>query len=426
MSSEIALDVHHVSKRYRRGVTGGSVLDGWAQVLADRTTFADAARRRLRHPVRREPREEFWALRDVSFSLGEGEVLGVVGRNGAGKSTLLKVISRITDPSEGRIDLYGRVGCVLEVGSGFHPELTGRENIYLNGSVLGMRRREIDSQFDAIVEFAGVGSFLETPVKRFSSGMSIRLGFAIAAHLRTEILLVDEVLAVGDEAFRERCLAKLDSVARSGRTVVYVSHLLESVNQLCTRAVLLEEGRLTMEGTPDEVVRTYLIRQSRSADLHQAMDERPGSGGARLVEARPELPLFACAEEKVLSFAIECRDPEALGPIHLRVKVVDENDLVLVSCDSRAVDRSFAPRSWPEAMLRIRSPWLKPGRYRVDVALEDRAGSLLDHVPWACVLTVGPGVPSPGSPPSAADGAGVVAAEYVFEAEGPPGRKGGA
>ena len=205
-----------------------------------------------------ESREDFWALQDVSFTVSPGESLGVVGRNGAGKSTLLKILSKITPPTSGRIIGRGRVASLLEVGTGFHPELTGRENVYLNGSILGMKKREIDLQFDAIVAFAGTEKFLDTPLKHYSSGMQLRLAFAVAAFLEPEILLIDEVLAVGDAEFQRKCLGKMEDVTRSGRTVLFVSHNMAAVTRLCANAILLEGGRLTGLGKSDEIVRQYL------------------------------------------------------------------------------------------------------------------------------------------------------------------------
>lgn len=207
---------------------------------------------------RKEPEATIWALKDVSFEINQGEVVGVIGRNGAGKSTLLKILSRITEPTEGFVDLCGRVGSLLEVGTGFHPELTGRENVYLNGSIIGMKRREIEKKFDEIVEFAEIEKFLDTPVKYYSSGMYMRLAFAVAAHLEPEILLVDEVLAVGDAAFQEKCLGKMGSVAREGRTVLFVSHNLAVVNKLCNRALWLDGGELCMSGNSEKVVSSYI------------------------------------------------------------------------------------------------------------------------------------------------------------------------
>ncbi len=208
--------------------------------------------------VRGDSTEEFWALKSLDFEVRRGEVLGIIGRNGAGKSTLLKVLSRITDPSEGRVTICGRVASLLEVGTGFHPELTGRENVYLNGAILGMTRVEVKRKFDEIVAFADVEEFLDTPVKRYSSGMHVRLAFAVAAHLEPEILVLDEVLAVGDSAFQQRCLGKVKEVSGSGRTVLFVSHNLTAVRSLCERAILLNAGRLEIDADVDRVVSAYL------------------------------------------------------------------------------------------------------------------------------------------------------------------------
>jgi lipopolysaccharide transport system ATP-binding protein len=221
-------------------------------------TIAEALVHRLRHPTETLEKETFWALQDVSFDIPAGQVVGIIGRNGAGKSTLLKLLSRITEPTTGEIDLYGRVGSLLEVGTGFHPELTGRENIFLNGAILGMTRREIDHSFDDIVAFSGTERFLDTPVKRYSSGMYVRLAFAVAAHLNPEILIVDEVLAVGDMDFQKKCIGKMDEVARSGRTVLVVSHSMSVINSRCQSGILLDKGRIKIQGDIQDVVNVYL------------------------------------------------------------------------------------------------------------------------------------------------------------------------
>ncbi|HUT60388.1 MAG TPA: polysaccharide ABC transporter ATP-binding protein [Phycisphaerae bacterium] len=249
--SKPVVEVFGLGKRYRIG-RQRTIQDGLLRMVNNW----------LLHPVRnRRDRsagtEEFWALRDVSFELQAGEVLGIIGANGAGKSTLLKVLSQITEPTEGEICLRGRLASLLEVGTGFHPELTGRENVYLNGAVLGMKKAEIDSKFDQIVEFSGVERFLDTPIKRYSSGMFVRLAFAVAAHLDPEIMIVDEVLAVGDERFRSKSMAKMRNAAKSGRTVLFVSHSMQSVKQLCSVAMLLEDGRCTEYGDVNEVVAAY-------------------------------------------------------------------------------------------------------------------------------------------------------------------------
>ncbi|MBN1166556.1 MAG: ATP-binding cassette domain-containing protein [Methanospirillaceae archaeon] len=229
--------------------------------------------------------ETFFALRDVSFDVYPGEVIGIIGRNGAGKSTLLKILSGITYPTGGEIELYGRVGSLLEVGTGFHPELTGRENIYFNGSILGMTRREIEDKFDEITKFAGVEEFLDTPVKRYSSGMAVRLGFAVAAHLDPEILLVDEVLAVGDAGFQKKCLGKMGEVAKEGRTVLFVSHNMSAITTMCKRVILIDKGELLEDGTSDEVVSHYLNTSlgTYGKTEWKDIDTAPGINGFKLI-----------------------------------------------------------------------------------------------------------------------------------------------
>lgn len=219
--------------------------------------------------------DELWALRGVSFKVQPGEVLGVIGRNGAGKSTLLKIFSRITQPTVGRVELRGRVGSLLEVGTGFHPELTGRENVYLNGAILGMSRKEIDRKFDEIVAFAEIERFLDTPVKRYSSGMYTRLAFAVASHLEPEILIVDEVLAVGDASFQKKCLGRMGQVSREGRTVLFVSHNMTAVKSLCDRAVMLEKGKVLLDGSVDDVVDAYLTAGTDMARTGIIPDDAP-------------------------------------------------------------------------------------------------------------------------------------------------------
>jgi lipopolysaccharide transport system ATP-binding protein len=247
--------VESLGKRYRLG--GARRHD----------TLRDALMHRFgrRAAPRETSTDDFWALRGVSFSVAQGEVVGVVGRNGAGKSTLLKLLSRITAPSEGRIRLRGRVASLLEVGTGFHPELSGRENIFMNGAILGMTRREISARFDSIVAFAEVERFLDVPIKRYSSGMHVRLAFAVAAHLEPEILLVDEVLAVGDAEFQKKCLGRMANVARGGRTVLFVSHNLAAIQQVTSRCLMLERGELARDGATPEVLATYLRSDQRSA-----------------------------------------------------------------------------------------------------------------------------------------------------------------
>jgi lipopolysaccharide transport system ATP-binding protein len=250
--SDVAVRVEGIGKQYRLGAAAGP---GYR-------TFRDALAGALTRPFRRGGAggrgEPFWALKDVSFEVRRGEVVGIIGRNGAGKSTLLKILSRITEPTEGEADIHGRVGSLLEVGTGFHPELTGRENVYLNGAILGMKRAEITRKFDEIVAFAEVEKFIDTPVKHYSSGMYMRLAFAVAAHLEPEILVVDEVLAVGDAEFQNKCLGKMGDVARSGRTVIFVSHNMAAIQRLCTHGLLLENGQVKSAGCTAHAIRDYL------------------------------------------------------------------------------------------------------------------------------------------------------------------------
>ncbi len=243
------------------------------------------ARARGRHGV---DKEWFWALRDASFEISSGDAVGVIGRNGAGKSTLLKVLARITEPTTGEATIRGRVGSLLEVGTGFHPELTGRENIYLSGSILGMRRAEIMRRFDEIVDFAGVEQFLDTPVKRYSSGMQVRLGFAVAAHLEPEVLLIDEVLAVGDASFQAKCLGRLEQIGSEGRTVVFVSHSMPSIQRLCSRAILLDQGGVVTQGSTSDVVHAYLESGLGQASERswERPEDAPGDDVARLRSVR--------------------------------------------------------------------------------------------------------------------------------------------
>ena len=251
MTGKTAIRVKNISKRYRLGGPQERYH-----------TLRDAMINSLKSPMKvfhkTPPVEGFWALRDVSFDVDKGEVVGIIGKNGAGKSTLLKILSRITTPTEGEVEIYGRVGSLLEVGTGFHPELTGRENIFLSGTLLGMQKREIESKFDEIVKFSEIEKFIDTPVKRYSSGMYVRLAFAVAAHLEPEILVIDEVLAVGDMSFQKKCLGKMGDIAKQGRTVLFVSHNMAAVSQLCQRVILLEDGVIKEDGYPTAIIDKYL------------------------------------------------------------------------------------------------------------------------------------------------------------------------
>lgn len=264
------IKVENLSKEYRFGIIGHGMLykdlqSWWARIRGKE----DPNSKITIHSGPALTGERFWALKNISFDVKEGEVLGIIGRNGAGKSTLLKILSRVTTPTEGKVKIRGRIASLLEVGTGFHPELTGRENVYLNGMIHGMTKAEIKNKFDEIVDFSGIEKFIDTPVKRYSSGMKVRLGFAVAAHLKPEILIVDEVLAVGDVEFRRKCLDKMKDVSDGGRTVLFVSHRMQAIKQLCHRGIVLEGGKIVHRGPTDEVVDKYLASSSLDQNVNE-------------------------------------------------------------------------------------------------------------------------------------------------------------
>jgi lipopolysaccharide transport system ATP-binding protein len=320
----VAITTEGLGKQYRLGTTAplryGVLTESLTQAV--RAPFG----RLLGSASQPGNRDLFWALHDVSFDVREGDVVGIIGRNGAGKSTLLKILSRITRPSAGRAELRGRVGCLLEVGTGFHQELTGRENVYLNGAILGMGRAEVRRKFDEIVAFAEVERFLDTPVKRYSSGMAVRLAFAVAAHLEPEILIVDEVLAVGDAAFQRKCLGKMESVAREGRTVLFVSHNIAAVNALCEWALQLDAGRVVRTGPTRDVVRAYLaetVGEGRIA-VRDRID-RKGNGRLRVnaITLRDshgaEVSALRLGEPAAIELEYESSDGKALPHVSVEI-----------------------------------------------------------------------------------------------------------
>jgi lipopolysaccharide transport system ATP-binding protein len=294
--TDIVIKVENISKRYRIGLKE-EMHDSFLATTIDflKSPLKNYRRYRSLYVFNdNENKDELysddestgviWPLKNVSFQMKRGEVLGIVGRNGAGKSTLLKILSRITDPTKGRIEMRGKVASLLEVGTGFHPELTGRENVYLNGTILGMRKNEIDHKFDEIVEFSGIEKFIDTPVKRYSSGMSVRLAFSVAAHLRSDVMIIDEVLAVGDAEFQKKCLSKMDDVSQQGRTVIFVSHSMPAVLRLCKRVIMIDKGLLMIDGPPAETVAKYLQADTETSAkrLWPDVDEAPGNDCVRL------------------------------------------------------------------------------------------------------------------------------------------------
>ncbi len=381
MSSNV-IHCEGIGKRYRLGQR--------QRYRALRDTLADAFRapvRQLRRAFRPEPATDsaspglLWALKDVSLQVPHGEVLGIIGRNGAGKSTLLKILSRITAPTEGRAEIRGRTGSLLEVGTGFHPELTGRENIYLNGAILGMARREIERRFDEIVEFSECGRFLDTAVKYYSSGLYLRLAFAVAAHLDTEILFVDEVLAVGDAPFQKKCLGKMNDAAHQGRTVLFVSHNLLAVDTLCTRAICLHEGKIVLEGPPRQVTSRYLQEHLASSGSTEAIYEEiasaPGNDQIRLRRAcvRPSRgsPADPITVRTAVTVEFEYWKLVPKGYLEVGVYVYNEHGIHLFGTCWSGTPPAGLLRSWFE----VPGDLLNTGAHRVEFSFELAGGETL-------------------------------------------------
>ncbi|MBV8096733.1 MAG: ATP-binding cassette domain-containing protein, partial [Acetobacteraceae bacterium] len=345
--------------------------------------------------------EEFWALKDVSFEVERGEVLGIIGRNGAGKSTLLKVLSRITEPTRGRVVLRGRVASLLEVGTGFHPELTGRENIHLNGAILGMARAEIRRKFDEIIAFAGVEKFIDTPVKRYSSGMYVRLAFAVAAHLQPDILVVDEVLAVGDAEFQQKCLGKMDEVSRSeGRTVLFVSHNLSIIEKLCKRCIWLDGGSVREIGSAAAVIKGYLSfgHFNRDRVIQLAGFPRSHYGGEDLrlisIEWLCDLPLRH-TEAAALRILFKSLVPLAYANVWLAFCDLSGRNIAFYEIDSRSSGRQSLPSGVHAVDIEVKELPLTPNTYLIDACCSHPKSGGFDFVAGAAQVEVAPGSATP-------------------------------
>lgn len=360
-SKDLAISVNGLSKRYTIVHRGSRP-----------STLAEKMIQKVRHPFRQIDSETFWALRDVSFDVHQGDVVGVIGRNGAGKSTLLKILSQITEPTSGKIDIYGRVGSLLEVGTGFHPELTGRENVYLNGAILGMRRREIQRQFDAIVDFSGIEKFLDTPAKRYSSGMAIRLAFAVAAHLNPEILIVDEVLAVGDAEFQRKCLGKMKEVSRGeGRTVLFVSHNMAAVRQLCTHAVYLKEGQVVKQGAAEAVLDLYSAARQKAQVVHTANQHGMAFVDLSMIDAETGAATDRPVFNRDYTLVAHVRAEKAITHAALNLRIFDESGVKVSSLCS--VEEGITPFSMHgEVRVEFRVPrlGLYGGQYNITLEVE--------------------------------------------------------
>jgi lipopolysaccharide transport system ATP-binding protein len=389
--NEIALKIEGLSKRYRIGVRNGYQTIRETLMNAAFTSFR-TVRSWASGRINETGPGWIWALRGVDLEVKKGEVIGIIGPNGAGKSTLLKIISGITEPTAGYVDIYGRVGSLLEVGTGFHWELTGRENIFMNGAILGMRRHEIKRKFDEIVAFSGVEAFLDTPVKRYSSGMYMRLAFAVAAHLDHDILLIDEVLAVGDTAFQKKCLGKMSTVVNEGRTVLFVSHNLASITSLCKRAVFMDHGKFVCQGNSSEVVGQYLqtVASVGSVSLDKRQD-RVGDGSARFISIQIQGtdPDKIIRSSSGLKLAIRYRGSRPIRYPKFVVSVYDFTEAGLFVLDSDAA--GGLPEVLPEEGIvycTTDSINLTPGRCFVNLRLLRGGGLVADYIQCAANFDV--------------------------------------
>ncbi len=385
--TNIALSVRGLSKAY-----------SIAHEQEKHPTLAETLLHRVRQPFRRAAKETFWALKDVSFDIQKGDVVGVIGRNGAGKSTLLKILSRITEPTSGVIKLYGRIGSLLEVGTGFHPELTGRENIYLNGQILGMRRKEIDKQFDAIVDFSGVEKFLDTPVKRYSSGMYVRLAFAVAAHLQTEILIIDEVLAVGDVEFQKKCMGKMKDVSTNeGRTVLFVSHNLSALESLCKSAILLRAGTVDTTGGIHDVISRYFSDASDNANGQFDLRSHPARarGYDPLItevrtlrsDGRASGEFFATG---TMTIEIDIAPKNIIHEPRVAIAIEDQSGRRIMTTATYFSARPFHKEGAEQFTARCVIPKLNlgEGRYLISVSCSDKLAGMLDSVDGAAWIDI--------------------------------------
>ncbi len=358
-SDDIAIRVNGISKRYRIGAKddmqdnfGGMLIDFIKKPLKNLRKY-----RSLYIFNDQDTKDVIWSLKDISFELKRGEVLGVIGRNGAGKSTLLKILSRVTDPTSGYAEIQGRVSSLLEVGTGFHPELTGRENVYLNAIILGMSKKEVDKKYDEIVEFSEIGEFIDTPVKRYSSGMKVRLAFSVSAHLDPEILIVDEVLAVGDTAFQKKCIGKMEGVSRSGKTILFVSHNMAAIQALCTRAIILEKGRLTQDLPIEDAVQEYIRsvqKFSEDNDLSKREDRIGGNlfrfMNVDFLDANTLAPinLLISGQSMLIRIKYRCDSEVPLNNVTVSIGFFLSTGVFLFSCRSDALSSNLyrCSRRW--------------------------------------------------------------------------------
>ena len=379
---ELAIKIDHISKEYRLGAIGGGTLRGDLQSWMARIRGKEDPNSLIGSDTAMHKGERFLALDDVSFSVKKGEALGIIGHNGAGKSTLLKLLSRVTAPTSGAISYNGRIASMLEVGTGFHPELTGRENVYMNGAILGMTKAEIDKKFDQIVEFAEMEKFIDTPVKRYSSGMYVKLAFAVAAHLDSEIMVMDEVLAVGDMKFQQKCLGKMGDAANTeGRTVLYVSHNMNTIRQLCTRCIVLDHGKLVFDGDTEQAIEKYLGAIMQVQNHYEYTKEYHRNGKSKGKFEIEEL--FILGDQNIgynlgqkINMKLKCRSPEKWNQIMFRFEIKYQDGTIAGTMLS---NESVTFQKGEEKYLNISldTAHLMPGQYVVDIVayVYDRVGN---------------------------------------------------
>jgi lipopolysaccharide transport system ATP-binding protein len=399
--SAVVIQVENLSKFYRLGVVGTGTVSHdlnrwWARLRGkpDPALRVDQVRKSVHGTPEHNGDDDYiWALRDINFEVKQGEVLGIIGRNGAGKSTLLKILSRVTAPTTGECRVKGRIASLLEVGTGFHPELTGRENIYLNGAILGMTKGEIGRKFDEIVNFSEVEKYIDTPVKRYSSGMYVRLAFAVAAHLDPEILIVDEVLAVGDAAFQKKCLGKMQDVSKGGRTVLFVSHNMGAVSSLCEQAFLLKDGELIYKGPTEQTISLYLSNMvEQSAIAVKNRTDRRGDGKGRYIGIRfvnsngRQVTQISSGDDLAIRLDIEAAEP--ISSANFAIGFYNQMGFPLAHCNWRVSGQPLARLpSCASVVCHIPKVPLPPGTYRLNLLLEV-AGNIADHVEGAALIEV--------------------------------------
>lgn len=380
------IEVKNVGKKYNINHSSGGYIalrDVLANVVKSPFSFL---KNKAKQVAGLDKKEEFWALKDISFNVNRGEVVGVIGANGAGKSTLLKILSQITPPTEGEVILRGRVGSLLEVGTGFHPELSGRDNIFLNGAILGMKRKEIEKKFDAIVAFANIEKFLDTPVKHYSSGMYVRLAFSVAAHMEPDILLVDEVLAVGDAEFQKKCLGKMDEITKShGRTILFVSHNLAAIRNLCHRTILIEKGKIAFSGRTEEAISKYIL----SPRLHELenlsiKDRSHRTNGAVLFKSTitlnkdgTENKMWVFPYDQDLKFKIECKVKSKNDGLSFFMKLSDlESGIQITNLRETVSQEDIFVDQIISFTITILNRQIRPGQYNVYLALGNKDGTV--------------------------------------------------